>query len=376
MAFVSSKKKRFLTFEGGFPPQGSFVWLKVPDLGYGRRPTSDASFSLATSISSFSAASSTSSRFHLALVKDLSWVDSGLILTVYTCMKFTSHGDKPPETRLSTLSDISQSLLLPLPHVRTDGSQIVGHRTTPTPTGFGLPLDCGDWVNSEPAWLWCRTVAFELRWNELYLKLDPQPIVKNTEFQRLYLYTRSIDKPSQKNKTNNNTSGNPPGQGPSQFGGPSGSGGGSDDAGGGLGGNGKSGMINFSDTRGASSGTEQGPGAQFGGSSLSSSNLHGYNRATINSLSRTMSSKLQLPACDPASPSSGDDESDDGKLISEDEFRAFFEASPSEEMALFESLEYIAQKDLGEPLYSQSHYSANHYQAGNTVKVQNWLGGI
>ncbi|KAF3925455.1 hypothetical protein ABW21_db0205644 [Orbilia brochopaga] len=52
--------------------------------------------------------------------------------------------------------------LIPLPHVDENQPDNIGHRKAATPDGFGEKLDCGRWLNTVPAWLWCVVTDFTL----------------------------------------------------------------------------------------------------------------------------------------------------------------------------------------------------------------------
>ncbi|KAK6544084.1 hypothetical protein TWF694_000795 [Orbilia ellipsospora] len=180
MVFLSGKRKCFLE-QNKFPSAGSFVWVKIPDIGYGRRPTSQTSFSLSTSTTKSSLPKDpkpltldgklnhSSPKYHLALIKGVSWLRSGINVIVYPCVTFAKYRVlAPPQQILHArgLSDLSRNFLLPLPHLLPDTSSQKGYRAAETPPPFGQPLDCGDWATYEATWLYCGAVAFDMNWDE------------------------------------------------------------------------------------------------------------------------------------------------------------------------------------------------------------------
>ncbi|KAK6331197.1 hypothetical protein TWF696_003262 [Orbilia brochopaga] len=77
---------------------------------------------------------------------------------VYPIMSFNNRKHLPPAGRIfhRPVTDILR--LLPLPHAQSDGALQAGWREAPTPAGFGRPIDCGNWLDQRPSWLWAEAL--------------------------------------------------------------------------------------------------------------------------------------------------------------------------------------------------------------------------
>ncbi|KAF3917488.1 hypothetical protein ABW21_db0203078 [Orbilia brochopaga] len=157
---IESFTEHTLEEDGGFPAEGTLIRLRLPRLinGPGSQGSSLVSSCYTPETPEFSGT-------HFAIVTGHLLTDNGLVVSVYPLMSFSKYKKTPAAERLNAipkLCPIDKLLLLPLPHVKEDLSRERGWRQPETPEGFGAPLDCGEWINDWPAWLWAGTQVFDL----------------------------------------------------------------------------------------------------------------------------------------------------------------------------------------------------------------------
>ncbi|KAK6329603.1 hypothetical protein TWF696_004705 [Orbilia brochopaga] len=173
-----------------FPAPGTLIRARLPRLinGPGSGTSSQASSSCYTpETPGFSSA-------HFVIVLGTSPTDNGFVVSVYPIMSFSKYGQLPAAERVKSnpkLSIADKRLLLPLPHLKEDLSLESGWRQPETPKGFGVPLDCGQWINNRPAWLWAGTQVFELFYGQSYFVSVPSVTISSSELARIYSYIRA-----------------------------------------------------------------------------------------------------------------------------------------------------------------------------------------
>ncbi|KAJ6260529.1 hypothetical protein Dda_4755 [Drechslerella dactyloides] len=175
-----------------FPAPGTLIKARLPPLINfpGSGPSSHNS-------SSYTPGTTDHSGLHLAIVKNAGSTDNGFCITVYPIMSFSRHHQLPAAERVKrhpNISAVDKLLLLPLPHVKDGLTMETGWRQPETPQEFGVPLDCGQWINTRPAWLWASTQVFELRYGQPYFVPVPPVAISSSEMARIYSHIRARKK--------------------------------------------------------------------------------------------------------------------------------------------------------------------------------------
>ncbi|KAJ6261699.1 hypothetical protein Dda_2497 [Drechslerella dactyloides] len=164
------------------PEPGDIIFIEVDPRRRSNRPWSDAA---SDASSTYASEYLDTGSYRMALVRDIVDKKDAQTMHVYPILSFHRRNSLPPAERIHhrPVADILR--LLPLPHVKPDGTMKRGWRAAPTPAGFGPAIDCGNWLDKRPSWLWTEALEFVLGPGDTFYTLYPLPKISQSEIGRI-----------------------------------------------------------------------------------------------------------------------------------------------------------------------------------------------